>query len=175
MTTARDEAFRLSSGNAALFHQWLVSPLVPDTLLTLFGVRRTAGPLAITVPADGDTPARTFEGNVHGPEVHSVRTLRRVGPDGTTRADLIVEITQSWHPAKDGDGLKLFRGGCTLIINRTTGMLDHLIRKRVDNGGRFGKQHSYVGAPMTGLRASYFTQDGGGNEPFAALHIPDFE
>ena len=34
-------------------------------------------------------------------EVHSVRPVRRIGPDGQQRTDLVVEITQSWLP---GDG-----------------------------------------------------------------------
>ena len=47
-------------------------------------------------------------------EVHSVRPVRRIGPDGQQRTDLVVEITQSWLPA---DGRGKFRGGCTLIID----------------------------------------------------------
>ena len=53
-------------------------------------------------------------GELRNFEVHSVRPVRRIGPDRQQRTDLVVEITQSWLPA---DGSGKFRGGCTLIVD----------------------------------------------------------
>ncbi|MFX6288825.1 hypothetical protein ABTF70_18690, partial [Acinetobacter baumannii] len=93
---------RRSAHNARVFHDWLVQR-APDDWLTLFGIARVAGPMNKQATA-ADGTVTTIVGNVRGPEVHSVRTLRRVGPDGTIRSDLIVELTQSWYPADPKDG-----------------------------------------------------------------------
>jgi hypothetical protein len=49
-----------------------------------------------------------------GVEVHSVRPARRIGPDGQSRADLVIEITQTFRLAAPDRGK--FRGGCRLLI-----------------------------------------------------------
>ncbi len=171
MSTPREVTFNGSNANAAIFHQWLVSNAGDETLAQ-FGVRRAAGPLSL-VDADGNV----VPGNVRGPEVHSVRTLRRVGPDATIRTDLIIEITQSWRPAVPDGRLALFRGGCTLIVDRTTPgqHVTRVIRKRIDNQSRFASQSAFAGGAGMGLRATYFDDGESAREPFAALHSHFFE
>lgn len=173
LDTTREEISRRSAHNARVFHDWLVQR-APDDWLTLFGIARVAGPMNKQATA-ADGTVTTIVGNVRGPEVHSVRTLRRVGPDGTIRSDLIVELTQSWYPADPKDGQR-FRGGCTLIIARDSGALNYVVRKRIDSSARYSSQATYVQRPLTGLRAAYFNADSTvKSEPFAMLHTQDFE
>src|SRR5262249_18250478 len=68
-------------------------------------------------------------------EVHSMRPAHRIGPDGQSIVDLIVEVTQRrpvyfrngeavaeavWVPAPGKDADFWFRGGCTLLIDPET-------------------------------------------------------
>ena len=163
--TRREEIFRLSRKNAAIFHDWLISADVPDLLLDLLGIKRTASAFSIPI-TDADGNQRQVLGLLRGPEVHSVRTLRRVGPDGTIRNDLIIEITQSFLPVAEPN-VSRFRGGCTLIIDRATGLLHQLVRKRIGNEARFAAQANFAGLGA-GLGATYFSNAA---EPFAALHL----
>ena len=60
-----------------------------------------------------------------------MRPVRRVGPDGNIRSDLVVEITQTFRPtAMPG---ARFRGGCTLIIDLATAEVRYMVRKKVDS------------------------------------------
>ena len=67
-------------------------------------------------------------------EVHSVRPVRRVGPDGNIRSDLVVEITQTFRPTQC-PGAR-FRGGCTLLIDLATAEVRYMVRKKVEESGR---------------------------------------
>ena len=101
-------------------------------------------------------------------EVHSVRPVRRVGPDGQQQLDLVVEITQSWIP--DGDTGK-YRGGCTLIIDLESHSIRYCVRKRVGHPDRIAAQQSFqMAMDDASLRSNYFTGSVGGREPFAMLH-----
>src|SRR5262249_49347551 len=110
-----------------------------------------------------------LEGELHGIEVHSVRPARRVGLDGKIRADLVVEITQTWHGAKPHD--IRFRGGCTLLIDLDTREIRYLIRKRLFNKPRREGQRQFAAAGASGgLRAAYSDRPERGGELFAVLH-----
>jgi hypothetical protein len=119
-------------------------------------------------------------------EVHSVRPARRVGPDGQTQFDIIVEITQRCWVDEAGklylvedensppsDNLMFFRGGCTLVVDGDTGEIRYTIRKRVDDTRRQALQRSYYSgevddpAPMAYGGLGPPALDG---QPFAALH-----
>lgn len=68
-----------------------------------------------------------------GFEVHSVRPARRIGTDGQSQLDLVIELTQSFYyksdalreamnagtpcPPQDDEGDFVFRGGCTLLVD----------------------------------------------------------
>ncbi|MFL5268135.1 MAG: S8 family serine peptidase, partial [Stellaceae bacterium] len=89
LTIDRKEAWANSRKNAATLHNWLMSPKVLDREIELLGLSRDLS----TAP-----PIKDMAGKLHGIEVHSVRPARRVRLDGTIRADLVIEITQTWHP-----------------------------------------------------------------------------
>jgi hypothetical protein len=131
---------------------------VSDDEIQALGLFRNFGP-------------RTFDtipGLLGGIEVHSVRPARRVGPDGQLLSDLVVEITQTFHPHGGG----LFRGGCTLIIDLTKHEVRYFIRKRVGAMAEFSKQQKFAEATANHLRATYFGAPEHGEEPFALLHRP---
>ncbi len=155
----RRSAYEVSQLNAAIFHGWLVSPKqVSDEELAVLGFVRKAQPMTIG----------NVKGVVRGLEVHSVRPARRIGPDGQSRTDLIVEITQTFKPNADQGGL--YRGGCTLIIDLETNAVRYCVRKRVTNAERMGQQVAYRAEIDDGLRSQYFNEPFASGEPFALLH-----
>jgi hypothetical protein len=99
----RKKAFQVSQQNGLSVHTWLRDdPGISDADTEALGFYRQKRDTLDGKP-----------GTLRDFEVHSVRPVRRIGPDGQQRTHLVVEITQSWIPA---DGSGKFRGGCTLII-----------------------------------------------------------
>ncbi|MRG58161.1 S8 family serine peptidase [Phyllobacterium sp. SYP-B3895] len=152
-------AYKASQLNAATFHAWLVSPKqVSDEELAMLGFTRKSQKMRVG----------NMEGQMRGLEVHSVRPARRIGPDGQSRTDLIVEITQTFRPDQVLDGL--YRGGCTLVIDLETSTVRYCIRKRVTSAERMSQQAAYRRQFESDPRMQYFDQSPAGDEPFAMLH-----
>jgi hypothetical protein len=112
-------------------------------------------------------------------EVHNLRPIHRVGPDGTTLNQLIVSIIQSRDvpldpKATDKSDKFRFRGGCTLILDLHEGRmrLRYAIRKDIGDETRLELTRRYHRNLMNdgSLRATYFKQSGHAGEPFAMLH-----
>jgi len=163
LNTQREVAYHTSEDNARKFWHWLRSPhQVPDDELTALGFFRDAQDMSI-----GDVP-----GKLGGIEVHSVRPARRIGPDGQSRTDLVVELTQTFRPSPPKNGT--FRGGCTLLINleetNPEFKVRYFVRKRVGSPDRIQSQQNYTQAITQNHRATYFDDPDGGREPFALLH-----
>ena len=154
----RRRAYAGSRDNARAFHDWLVDPKqVSDDELSALGLVRTPGPRQI-----GNTP-----GNLHGIEVHSVRPARRVGPDGQLLSDVVIEVTQSFHP--DADSLTRFRGGATLLVDLREKQVRYMVRKRVDHAARLEQQQAFA-ADSVNLQSAYLDPSDQAREPFAFLH-----
>lgn len=170
----RKEAYLTSQKNAYLFWQWLMDSSSED-------MRKALG---FEKPAQHATIAGV-DGEVRQIEVHSVRPVQRVGPQGT-HSQLVVELTQSFRP--EGNPNARLRGGCTLVIDLEENKVRYIVRKslrgRIDEIGR-----KALGGPdpakerSEGLRAAmgladrgprlrtiYYTDDTRTNEPFALLH-----
>lgn len=151
---------RICEENARHIGQWL-DRRASDMVLSGFGLIRTpkqGQPLTIA----------TEPGMLHPFAVQSVRPCRRVGPDGDTRRDLVVEITQDW--TADAMPGRRFSGGATLLIDLETRQVRYCIRKRVANVRRVKDQIGFAsGAHALGMVDSAFgiVRRGG---PFAALH-----
>ena len=161
LDTRRRDAYELSRHNARLFHDWLKSSacLTDDDAQTLGFDRREGVELVVN----------SVPGLLSKFEVHSVRPVRRIGPDGQQRTDLVVEITQRWTPS--GQDVTSYRGGCTLLIDLGTHQIRYCIRKRVGHPDRVRNQDSYqMGLAGSALHANYFDHDTAGREPFAMLH-----
>jgi hypothetical protein len=101
-------------------------------------------------------------------EVHSVRPARRVGPDGEIRSDVVIEITQTFRPKKMPE-LRV-RGGCTLLIDRSSFHIRYLIRKKLRISEEVRNTINSDGNPGFGLSANYFSDDDHKPEPFALMH-----
>jgi hypothetical protein len=91
-------------------------------------------------------------------EVHSLRPVRRVGPDGQLLVDLLIEIMQqkagyddptiqeevdtgSKNPAPPRDFT--FRGGCSLLVDLVTSKVRYCIVKRISNTKRLSDQRNF--------------------------------
>jgi hypothetical protein len=158
----REAAYKASRENAKKFLDWLMNPEnVSDEQIEALGLRRLADRIS--------TKIGNLEGELHKIEVHSVRPARRVSPDGNLNSDLVVEITQTFHPADDPAAR--YRGGCTLLIGLEKADVRYLIRKKVENVWRLGAQMGFAGEQSDSLRANYFGGSGGADEPFALLHM----
>ena len=68
------------------------------------------------------------------PEIVSMRSARRVGPDGQVSFDLVAEVVQSCEIMVKGHRIKL-RGGATIILG-PLGQIRFVIRKRIDSAVR---------------------------------------
>lgn len=156
-TTSRENAFKL--------HQWLVDPVaVSEAELAMLGLQRRPDPEFKVTKSDGSTEIM----DLHGIEVHSVRPLRRVGPDGQLLSQLVIELTQSMY-AKD-DSNFVIRGGCTLIVDRNRSIVTCMVRKRADQVARVERQQALWANYSSSLRDIYSDSGGSGAEPFALLH-----
>jgi hypothetical protein len=119
-------------------------------------------------------------------EVHSIRSARRVGPDGNTLNQIIISITQKRKVRlnEDNEEPKFnFRGGCTLILDLQDLSLRYAIVKKigdeVDGQGKFvavnerlKRQREFRTGGTMSLRATYFgkSEQNEVEEPLALLH-----
>lgn len=151
----RKQAYESSRVNAIILNQWLKTKIDEEQARSL-GFYRTP---TLTVGKN--------MGNLSPFEVHSVRPVRRVGPDGQQQLDLVVEITQSWVP----EGGEKYRGGSTLIIDLEKNRLRYVVRKRVGHAQRIAGQQGFrMALADTSIRSNYFDDIARGREPFAMLH-----
>lgn len=132
------------------------SRLSPDSLYRLTGLRIAETPF----------------------QVHKLRPVRRVGPDGNIRSQVIISLLQqtkkkldSKRPHGPGNTFQ-FRGGCTLILDLDTLELCFSIKKKIDDEVRLDRQRRFLLGEW-GM-AGRLTFTGGRNgeeaEPLAALH-----
>lgn len=161
----RETAWKNARANAYRLHQWLVDPsVVDDDELALLGLCRTAQPSYPLANLDGGT----VPCEMHGIEVHSVRPLHRVGPDGQLLSQLVIELTQSLH-ATDGTGM-VFRGGATLLFDIGKGAITYLVRKRFDLQARVSAQQALWESGNLEQPNAYSGTAADAAEPFALLH-----
>ena len=76
------------------------------------------------------------------PTIESVRSSRRVGPDGQLVFDLVAEVTQRRHAAKPGEPVFEFYGGSTVILD-PLGEIRYIIRKSVTDNDQLNAQRAY--------------------------------
>ncbi|HEY2294778.1 MAG TPA: hypothetical protein VGM86_29095, partial [Thermoanaerobaculia bacterium] len=118
-------------------------------------------------------------------EVHSVRPARRLGPDGQTLTDLVIEITQKRRgylnpktqakvdkgdiPPQEPDFW--YRGGCAVLVDLDRGAVRYCIGKGMLSDSRLADQRKFAQASAS-LQATYFGDPRRREiaEPFAMLH-----
>jgi hypothetical protein len=162
----RSVVFQQMKSNAVLVHAW-VSKL-PKATATMLGL--ATGPDAPpTIKRDKDGRPKV--------EVHSLRPLRRVGPDGQLNVDLILEMTQKrvekLDPSDNGSPTLVFRGGCTLLVDRENGRARYCIIKNIMSDARLRRQREFETSPaLHSLHKTYFGERDADEqaETFAMLH-----
>lgn len=155
----RITAYKTSKQNAARFHGWLVDAKRTEFVAAL-GCRA----------ASKNEKIAGVSGEVRPVEVHSIRPARRIGPDGQTLSDVVIEITQTFRPADNPT--HRFRGGCTLLVDLQTYKPRLLIRKRLDGVDGVRKQNAFriAVADEASLRANFYGKSSTYREPFALVH-----
>lgn len=83
------------------------------------------------------------------PRIESVRTLRRIGPDGQTIFDTVAEILQvrNVRPRDGKPGFEIF-GGCTLILD-SLGNIRIAVLKSVIGERRIDRRLDYLESPAS--------------------------
>jgi hypothetical protein len=164
LQTNRESAWNTSRDNAREFHRWLMNPKhVSETELAALGLYRHANRNVQLQIGD-----RTVSCDMRGIEVHSVRPLRRVGPDGQLLSQMVVELTQSLH-AKDGSG-NIFRGGVTLVIDLNSRQVTYVVRKRINQPARLAHQQQFQDERAQSMQDKYRGLRAMASEPFALVH-----
>ncbi len=108
-------------------------------------------------------------------EVHSIRPARRVGPDGQTVTELVIEMTQRRRGYFDVEKQRkvesgelapmepdfILRGGCTLLVDTGTAKVRYCIYKDVSSQNRLDRMRRYLqeGAGPS-LQATYLGDPG---------------
>lgn len=79
------------------------------------------------------------------PCIHSIRTARRVGPDGQVLFDLVAEVTQERHITAADGSPAVFYGGATVIVD-PEGWVRYLIVKNIRNSRRLEECRAFLAA-----------------------------
>ncbi|MFL6262219.1 MAG: hypothetical protein ACJ76Y_21190 [Thermoanaerobaculia bacterium] len=175
LTTDRRKIWEQMQKSGRAIHTWLLSEPV-RAIAANFGLALgTGAPRSIERGKDG---LPLFE-------VHSVRPARRLGPDGQTLTDLVIEITQRRHgyinpqvQEKVDKGEIApppcdfwFRGGCAVLVDLDRGAVRYCIGKGMLSDSRLSSQRAFA-RTTTSLQATYFGAPRGWEnaEPFAMLH-----
>ena len=93
---------------------------------------------------------------VDRPCVRSVRSARRVGPDGQVVFDLVAEVTQRRRVRRGDVSFEMY-GGATVLLG-PKGEVRYVIAKNVANEGRLDRQHRF----LTGAGEAYWAPGDGG-------------
>lgn len=110
--------------------------LVGDTVCS----RSNLSDFGLADPAD----KAAYSGDiVEPPTVESVRTSRRVGPDGQISFDLVAEVVQCRRVQRPGNPEFTFSGGATLILG-SEGQVRYVIGKNIKNEERLKRQLQFV-------------------------------
>ena len=81
-------------------------------------------------------------GEFDKPEIVSIRSSRRVGPDDQVGFDLVIEVVQARFAAVAGRQVKI-HGGATLVLD-PVGNVRFVVRKRVDNEERLRRTATFL-------------------------------
>jgi hypothetical protein len=181
LTTDRRKVWDEMRKSCQEIHTWLQSE----------GARNLASHFGLALGQDAPRSIERGKDGLPLFEVHSVRPAHRLGPDGQTLTDLVIEITQKrngyvnpgWQDKVDSGETTLpsndfwLRGGCTVLIDLDRGAVRYCIGKGITSEARLATQRAYV-KTSSSLQATYFGDPRRREqiEPFAMLHrVPAIE
>jgi hypothetical protein len=137
---------------AIILHNWIEAKLLHfDRKESSVAPSDTVGQAAQSMGLDVSSLA-----NAGHFAVQSVRPTVRARPDGRTRTELLIVLTQKhFEPLLDEDGQPLhdahdtplsfrFLGGSTLIIDPDTGQVEYSISKRLTSRRRMQRQQAFM-------------------------------
>ncbi|NEW95682.1 hypothetical protein [Rhodopseudomonas sp. BR0G17] len=174
---SREAVWRQAIDNAATFYGLLRdrSRFSSDTLRKMGLSLRDGAPKTIRRSRSSGEPVF---------DVQSMRTTRRIGPNGEDLPQLVVEITQerrgfsdrALQDQADSDGRAsrgsdfVFRGGCTLVIDLHSRSIRYIVGKDIESASRLDAQRRFLfERDSESLGSTYFAL-GSREEPFAFLH-----
>jgi quinol monooxygenase YgiN len=97
-------------------------------------------------------------------EVHSVRPVRRHGPDGEEVHNIVLSITQHRTVPRNGINYNML-GGCTLLLDLETQSLRYAICKSIGDPQRVNLFERWIDGDITAVGLTKI------NEPIAHLHL----
>jgi hypothetical protein len=175
LTSDRRKVWTEMQESCAEIHSWLLSD----------AARAMASHFGLALGADAPHSIERGKDGLPLFEVHSVRPARRLGPDGQTLTDLVIEITQKRHGYEKADWQDKvdagespppshdfwFRGGCTVLIDLDRGAVRYCIGKGINNEARLAAQRAFTKSNGS-LQAMYLGDPSRQEmaEPFAMLH-----
>jgi subtilisin family serine protease len=123
----RRKAFETSEENRKAMHEWL-NHSDRAAIRRILGFREPKGECNVKLPTDplGRPHPDTLTGEIRPIEVHSVRPSRRNAPDGTSKAFLTIELTQTYRAQPNQER---YRGGCTLVFSLADNKLKYTVSK----------------------------------------------
>jgi hypothetical protein len=109
---------------------------------------------------------RLGKDRVEPPCVESIRSSRRVGPDGQIVFDLVAEVTQRRISARRGSAPLIHYGGATIIIC-PRGKVRYVITKNALNSSRMAEQRAFM---LSDEGRRFVRADGKAVNAFRLLH-----
>ncbi|HJX98589.1 MAG TPA: hypothetical protein VJ281_06910 [Chthoniobacterales bacterium] len=100
-------------------------------------------------------------------EVHSVRPVRRHGPDGEEVDNIVLSITQKRSVQGHDGNWYYMLGGCTLLLDLDTLTLRYAIRKPLDDPHRIDAFQRFIDGDTSSAAVGLSTM----KEPIAHLHL----
>jgi hypothetical protein len=147
----RQESFQFARLFQAKMHEMLQKKVAREVLGNFEQVT------GLQLDGDGTSPTPGFE-------VHSVRPVRRRGPNGEEINQVVLAITQR-RRVRLGDDKVRIHGGCTLILDLDTLQLRYAIGKPIADQQREAAYNQWLSDDPTA--AAMLTLD----EPIAYLHV----
>jgi hypothetical protein len=161
--TDRRKIYNQARNSQAKLHGWLADAVASDAVK------------AAHIVLDKNAPEAFYrdENGVPSLEIHSVRPARRIGPNGQTETELVVEMTQRrrgfYDPdiqKKEDSGKKkprkpdfIFRGGCTLLIDPDTAEVRYCIYKRIKSKNRLSRMRTFLTGDITPSASTTYFSD----------------
>jgi Subtilase family len=123
----RKKAFETSEENRKIMHKWVTHPS-RAAIRKILGFREPEGEFIVQLPPNrvGQPHPDRLTGEIRPIEIHSVRPSRRNAPDGTSKAFLTIELTQTYRAQPNQER---YRGGCTLVFSLADNKLQYTVSK----------------------------------------------